>query len=93
MGQLFVKVLGSHERGVRLNGFFTYSWVREVGRNVEPALIYQHHSLLVEPFNALPPFPKTVLNGLFCAVYVGTKAVLLAQVPPALVLAAISPVV
>ena len=67
--------------------------VREVDRDVESILVNQDHSLLVEPLYALSVLPETVLDTLFSAVNVGTESMLLALVPPAFVLAPISPVV
>ena len=56
--------------------------VAERPRHVESTLVDEDDGRLVEPLHALAVLPEAVLDALFLLVDVGTKAVLLALVPP-----------
>jgi hypothetical protein len=65
----------------------------EVDAWIESLLVYLKYCLLIEPLNSLASFPKPIFDAVFRAIGVGAKSMLLALVPPALVLAPIRPVV
>lgn len=67
--------------------------VAELRGNVKAVLIDQRDRLLVEPLHAFTVLPEPVLHRALIPVRVGAQTVLFALVPPAVVLASVSPVV
>ena len=59
---LIIVLFGLHEGSVWLQRLTAGDRVAELTRNVEPVLIYQHDSLVIEPLHTLSVLPKTVLD-------------------------------
>ena len=93
LAHLLIELLRLHKRGVWFQSLAASLGVRKVAGHLEPVLVNEHNSLLVEPLDTLPVLPEAVLDGLLAGVDVGSESMLLALVPPAFVLASISPVV
>jgi len=89
---LFVEFTRLFKCAVGLEGSLALR-VFELHREVVPYLVNKNNGLLVEPLHALAILPQTILNLALGIIYVGAEAVLLSLVPPALVFAAIGPVV
>ena len=90
--ELFFKPIWLTVGTVLLEHLITLSLFEFCGEVVS-LLIYQHHCLLIEPFEALSVLPETVLDVSFSYIAVCSKTMLLPFVPPTLVLATISPIV
>ena len=81
------------KRAVGLQGSLAVRRIGEFDGEVVAYLINEDDSLLVEPLHTASVLPQSILDAALGVIDVGSEAVLLALVPPALVFAAVGPVV
>ena len=90
LSKLLVEVFGLLERSLVLYHFIGVCLVEE-GGVVELQAIDSFNLCLIEPFNSLPIFPKTIFDFVFLRHSVSPEAMLLALIPVPFVASPICP--
>jgi hypothetical protein len=90
--QLFLETSRHLESTVFRHKLGTW-WVFELSGKVKHSLVNLIGCMLIEPFNTLSVFPKSVLDAWLIEVCIGSEAMLLSISPPAFIMASVSPFV